>query len=446
MNNLPQTFREYPAVAGIAVFLTVSLGLVVLFGTLMMRSGASLKPLVFFIGFLAIVGGPQAIVHLLDAWAHARAVQVDAARPAVVAEPIGPTGAPPVQHPVAWDAVFGADADPALIVDARLSLGEVLRDAVEARIAFRASGESALAARFPSAESAGAALNRYGTFFQFAEVSGSDAAGWTARRFAGQGEWNHVVTAGEELYAWTGSTRVAVESRREGALGALSAAGGVVAAPTAPSKQAVSTRLKQNTPVMVAFLVINVALATGWFFKASAWSARTGARAGVAVVDAGVLRDRLLELNRSGEPVSVSTGADGRTVEATWRYGDARWFDLMRLHQMNRTHRLVLSFDEAARVVRVREYWSAFDASAGADGLRFDWRAATGIQFFQVEHKRVFGAQVESDGSVSGRLSAAYTFDLQSLKAPLIDAVTGAGWTWQPVVWQAPAGLRWLTE
>jgi hypothetical protein len=43
-------------------------------------------------------------------------------------------------------------------------------------------------------------------------------------------------------------------------------------------------------------------------------------------------------------------------------------------------------------------------------------------------------------------LSKAYTFNLQELKQPIIEAVTVSGWTWQPVMWDAPKRLRWLTE
>jgi len=449
MNNLLHTFREYPAVVGIGVFLAISAGLVLLLGSMMLRSGASLKPLVFFIGFLAIVAVPQAIVHLLDAWAHARTVARGAAVDYALAEPTRPADGPALQ-PVAWEVVFGPGADPALITDAKRGLDAILFDALEARLSFNVAGESALAARFESTSAAGAALNRYGSFFRFSEASGSDARGWTARRYQGQGEWNHVVTAGAELYAWTGPTREGVEARRERALGPLGAEGATAdvetAAAGAVSKRAVSTRLKKNTPVMVTFLVINLALASGWFFKASAWSARVAAEPGVAALDTPALRDRLLAVNQADVPVSVVASEDGRTIEVTWRYADARWFDLMRVHQMRRTHRLVLALDETTRKVRVREFWSAFDASAGIDGLRLDWHAATGMQFFQVEHQRVFGVQLDPEGRPTGELSKAYTFNLQELKAPVIAAVTAGGWTWQPVMWNAPAPLRWLTE
>lgn len=448
MNNLLQTFRDYPAVAGISVFLAVSAGLAVFLGILMQRAGMSLRPLVFFFGFLAIVGVPQAVVHLLDAWSHARGRPV--ASPASSgADETRPTSVAALR-PVSWEAIFGADADPSLITDAKRGLGAIVNDAEDARLSFRPDGASALAARFATAEAAADALNRYGTFFQFAQVSGSDARGWTARRFNGQGEWNHVVTAGPELYAWSGPTREGVEARRIQALGPL-ASGLPADVPTARDAGAaatsqVSRRLSKNVPVMSTFLVINLALAVGWFFKASAWSTRTDAAAGVAPLDSDSLRNRLLALNHADVPVSVTVSSEGEAVEITWRYADARWFDLMRVHRMRRTHKLVLNLDPASRMVRVREFISAFDASAGADGLRLEWHAATGMQFFQVEHRRVFGAQLGADGQPTGDLSAAYTFDLQSLKAPIIEAVTTAGWTWQPVMWRAPAALRWLTE
>ncbi len=152
-----------------------------------------------------------------------------------------------------------------------------------------------------------------------------------------------------------------------------------------------------------------------------------------------------MAINRRDVPTEVVEGRDG-AIEITWRYADARWFDLMRVHRMKRTQKLVLTLDEVNHAVRVREFWSAFDASADGRKLNLDWRTATGIQFFAFEHKRVLGAQFGPDGKPTGELSKAYTFNLQALKSPIIDVVTRAGWHWQPVTWNSPASLRWLTE
>ena len=219
MNNLLHAFSEYPVVIGIAVFLAISMLLAALLGVLMRRAGASLKPLIFFFGFLAIIAGPQIVVHLLDAFVPAR--QVEQQQPGALTSRTT-METPTALQPVTWDIVFGPNADPSLITDAKPGLDQILSGALEAKISFNAAGESALAARFESAPAAAAALNRYGLFFQFAQVTGSDAGGWTARRFNGQGEWNHVVAAGNELYAWSGSTKDKVEANRIRAFGPLS--------------------------------------------------------------------------------------------------------------------------------------------------------------------------------------------------------------------------------
>jgi hypothetical protein len=68
------------------------------------------------------------------------------------------------------------------------------------------------------------------------------------------------------------------------------------------------------------------------------------------------------------------------------------------------------------------------------------------MQFFELERRQVFGVQLDASGEPTGELSKAYTFNLQELKQPIIQVVTASGWTWQPVIWNAPASLRWLTE
>lgn len=438
MNNLLRAFAEYPVLVGIALFLAISLLLAVLLGILMRRAGVSLKPLVFFFGLLAIIAVPQMVVHLLDAFVHARQVRQQPAERATVSSA---TAALRTLHPVSWDIVFGPNADPSLITNAKSGLGYILSDALEAKISFNAAGESALAARFANAEAAAAALNRYGSFFQFAQVNGSDARGWTARRFNGQGEWNHVVVAGNELYAWSGNTKESVEANRLRALGPLLAeansAGIAASVSNAPSKTQVSTRLSSNWRAMTAFLVINLALAVFWFFKGSTWSVRQPAQSGTQPEPAASLRNRLLALNQKEVPVQVIASPNDDTFEITWRYADAQWFDLMRAHKMRRAHKLELALDERNHTARVQEYWSAFDASAGPNDLRLSWTAARRMQFFEFEHRRVFGLQLDTSGKPTRDLSKAYTFNLQELKQPIIEAVTASGWTWQPVMWNA---------
>jgi hypothetical protein len=109
--------------------------------------------------------------------------------------------------------VFGPEADPDLVTDAKHGLAAIVGEAQEAKLSFSRDGSSVLAARFDSPAAAERARDTYGKFFAFAQAAGSDADGWTARRHRGQGEWVHLVTAGPELYAWTNANKE-VESNR----------------------------------------------------------------------------------------------------------------------------------------------------------------------------------------------------------------------------------------
>lgn len=446
MERLWQTLREYPAVAGMGVILLVSLGLVLVFGSLMRQAGVSLKPLVFFSGFLAIIVIPQSVIHLLDALVHRR-LSAEQRETASVRRPAPPaiTGESESLTPVSWETVFGAEADPALITEATAGLPEVLAAATEARISFSSRGGSALAARFSSPGATREALNRYTAFFRFSGATGSDSAGWTSRRYDGRGEWNHVVRAGNELYAWTGETKESVEAKRVAALGPLPPGPETHSDPAALPKTSVSKRLTRNTPVMIVVLVLNLTLAVGWFFKASAWAAAVPARAGIRPVEAATLRERLLGLNRDDSLITVSQVSGGNALVVEWRYTDLKWVERIRAQKLSLTHKLVLALDEPARKVRVREYWSALDGSTGPDEWRMIWKQATGMQFFQTGRQRVAGARSKAEVNLRDEVNADSLFTLQEMKTPVIEAVTSAGWDWQPVMWNAPAAFRRFT-
>lgn len=438
MERILAWIRDHPQFAAVGFVVAVLILLVMVLGIAMLRAGVSLRPLLWFLGFFLIVGGPQAVVHLLDG------LVLQRSRSTASAEPAARIPIRSALAPVPWATVFGPEADPALNVDAKIGLGAVVGEADEARLSFNARGESALAARFGSPAAAQRALDRYGTFFAFAQASGSDTTGWTARRHQGQGEWVHVVTAGPELYAWTATERTAVLAQRARVFGPVEETSPAQIRPERAG-ELVSQRLTRRPGLMAVIVALNLVVAGFWFFKGTAWAARVQPVPVTLPASAATLRSALLASNRPTVPTEV-VGRDDGTLEVTWRYADARWFDLMRVHHLKRMHRLVLQLHEPSRTVRVREYWSRFDAAAGRDGLRLDWQAATGIQFFAFDHTRVLGAQLDRDGRPTGELSRSYTFNLQELKAPYIAEVTQAGWRWQPVVWNAPAALRWLTE
>jgi hypothetical protein len=453
--DLNHWLTEYPMLAGIAFGAVVLVILVVVLDVLMRRSGMSRKPLVWFVVLMGLVAGPQAVVHVLDVVAFERQ-RIEVAPASHEQVPVRPAAAPAsLLQPVPWEAVLGPQPDPALMVDPRIGLAAVLGTAEEARLSFTRTGASALAARFASPAAAAEALRAYVTFFQFAAATGNAAVGWTGRRY-GMSEWNHVVAAEHELYAWTGPDRDSVISRRESALGPLDDLGHAPAVlpPVAPepfqhtrAARAHEVRLVSDNlslGVMVPLVAGNVLAVVLWFLRGAAWAARVAPAGSVKPMPAAEVRRRLVAAYGTDSPISATERPDGGVV-LDWKWADARWLDLMRVHRMKRTHRLVLVPDEAARTVRVREYWSAFDASAGAGGVRAHWRAATGIEFFRVEQQRILGAVLDGAGRPAGELHRTYRFDSGAMKRPAIDAVTGAGWRWQPTLYNGPAWLRWLT-
>ena len=151
-----------------------------------------------------------------------------------------------------------------------------------------------------------------------------------------------------------------------------------------------------------------------------------------------------MAVNDLDVPFSVQR-ENGRVV-AAWRFSDARWLDLARAHGTRRTHRILMELDPEGHTVRPVEQWSLFDASAGRGGASVRWFSARGVMFYQYEHQRVFGLQIDERGRFVPQLSHAYTFDLQEMKTPIIEAVTRAGWRWRPTMWRGPSWLHWLTN
>jgi hypothetical protein len=197
--------------------------------------------------------------------------------------------------------------------------------------------------------------------------------------------------------------------------------------------------------IAASVLLVYTLLFSMYFLKGAAWATRVDAKSVQRVLSRAELKERLLALNTLDIPFQIEAHDDGE-LSATWNYANAKWVDLARAHGMRRIHRIRMNFDEASRKIRATDYQSAYDWSAGAGGAGIAWKAQTGIVFFQYEHQRVYGLQLDSQGRPTPQFSYTYTFDLQEMKSPLIETVTQAGWIWQPVAWQAPEWLRWFAE
>jgi hypothetical protein len=246
------------------------------------------------------------------------------------------------------------------------------------------------------------------------------------------------VVAGRTLLVATAADEPAARAR-------LTATGAFTANETDPNltPEARDFWLYQPT-VLIGITLLLLVVTSLWFFRGSSWAGTSRPDPGTAVLPAAEVRRRILAVNRLDLPYAVTEDERGRLI-ISYRFADAKWVDLARAHGMQRTHRLVMELDESSHSVRPTEQVSTLDWSAGASGGSVRWTSAAGIIFFQQEHTRVFGLQIDKDGRFTPELSYAYSFNLQEMKEPFIQAVLGAGWRWRPVIWQGPAWLRWLT-
>jgi hypothetical protein len=428
--------KANPGLAISGGLLVMGLLVSLLFVFILRQAGQSPRPIAFFLGFFLIVVLPQFVYHLSQAQ-----------RPSPA--PIVPTAPTASGWEAAWahdqgrflypEQLFGPRAEAPLIRDARAIFPDFLSAAQAAQMAMFPSGNTLLAARFADLDAATAALRGYLVQFDVTMAGGDLAQGLVLPRGT-VGDMARIRLTGPLLMVWTAPDAGGLAAFSDGW------SPGVDSASTPAQTSNVYIDPLTRQPAMWLFLFVNVILAVVFFFKGAIWATRTSAPDHVAPLARAELSSRLLAINALDVPMLVSASPDGRTLVVDWRFADARWLDLARAHLLRRQHRLVLDLDEAEHKVRVREYWRDLEASLGADGARMAWRMGQGITFFQHEHQRVFGLQFDRTGRPQPQLSYAYRFNLQELRQPFQQAVLQAGWTWQPVLLDAPAGLRWLTE
>ena len=439
--------RANPALLAMVMLIVIATIVLGSIGVYMARNGLSLRPIVFMAVLLGIVVGPQLAFHLAQAlgvipkreltWTFGRSrphpgwVEQESTLRAEDGRFTDPEG------------VFGSNADRDLITDLRRAGAESPFGGAEvASMAIVPPTSSAIVARYADAATAQRAASQYLTMAAgLVPPPGADGTQTVTRP---QGDVAKVLVAGRTLVVLTGPDDASLVERLRSSRIVSPAPQQTFVATDAPSPEARDFWLYRPA-VLVALVLFLVVVTSLWFFRGAAWAGTVPALDGVAVQSAQELRQRLLALTSLDAPFTVTEQSDGR-IAVTWRFADAKWVDLARAHGMRHTHRILLELDERSRTVYPTEQQSRLDWSAGANGGGVHWSTTTGIVFFQIEHQRVFGLQLDERGRFVPSLSYQYTFNLQEMKAPLISAVTSAGWQWRPTLWQGPTWMRWLTH
>ncbi len=417
-----------------ALALVVGPGLVLtLLGFIMRRAGVSLRP----VCVIAALITPISVSFVITELVRARDPSVVSAGTSGLALRDG--------RFVDRVKLFGSDVPADFIREAKTGLPGILDEAEVAEAGVTLEGETILVAQFPDEASAKRAAAAYHQAFQLRGVSGDEALGWRATRM--QGDQLEMLRTGRHLFVWTGLTREACAAQRattdiDKNFPALIPA---PRPPLLPVLQSLGT-LFEPTSVKVSGLLLMMTLYSVIFFKGAAWAGSTAAVAGKAAVSARDLEMRLLSINDLDVPFAITQGATPNEFIADWRYADAKWVDHARAHGLRRTFRIRITLDESARTVRATDYMASFDWSVGRSGAGMEWKTGTGIVFFQMEKQSIIGLQLDEQGRFKPEVMYTYRFNLSEMKSPLIAAVTQAGWTWRPTIWQGPAWMRWLTE
>lgn len=434
MNSLSTILDTNPELTvGIALFTIITLVLTLMY-VLMRSAGASPRPIVF----MAILMMPLATIFLVAGLVKARTPGAEAVA----------TFDLPLSDGRFADraALFGADIPEEQIRDAKAIFPEFFGEAEVAELGIVGTGETVLIAQFSSVGGAQRAAQYFWEVFQITNTSGDEESGWRGKRQLNS-DYIEMLLSGRHLFFWTGLTKEAAAERRAASTvpTAVIANNSAQSTPLFPALQPLATPF-QSTIVQVGGVLLMVALYVVWFFKGAAWASSSQAVAGVPAVTANELARQLEGINTLDVPFGVERGKRENEFFATWRYADAKWVDYARVHGMRRTFRIRLMLDESTHTVRITDYVANYDWSAGGDGARIAWQAALGIVFFQREQQRVYGLQLDGAGRFTPVLSYSYQFNLDEMKAPLITAITAAGWKWRPTIWQGPAWMRWLTE
>lgn len=414
---------------GLMVVLALLVGGTFVFSLLafiMHRSGASLRPILFVAGFFAIVLLPQVVGQL------AIAVRPDANAAIALPSP-APTRAalPAGARDEDWLPLYGQRMPGLQAAPARAW----------------ASGQSQAELRFASEAQAGDALLAY--LVMHSVAPSLDRGGVEVRGSRGLGGGVvHLQRVGSSLHITTALDDAALDALLPGqatpALAAVAPTPPVVEPqPLVPALQPATRWMREHVAAQVGAVFVLLAVAVGWFFRVGAWAAArvpVGNAAAQAPLPADALRARLLALAAGEGSVPPAPRADGRIVVG-FTLADGRWLDASGLNRSRRVHRLLLRLDPRSHTVWVTEQSSRLDAQAGPAGARLRWSASIGISFFERSHSAEAGIVLGPDGRPTSALLHHERVDLQALKAPCIEAVTGAGWSWRPVMLDWPALL-----
>ena len=155
---------------------------------------------------------------------------------------------------------------------------------------------------------------------------------------------------------------------------------------------------------------------------------------GVAPVPQRELEEKLVAIDNEGVPFTVQPGPGGKEgdIVVEWKIVDAQWYEIFAKASLEKTHRIYLTFDDKDKEVRALEESWDVEWSAGVPKLSVSAEAFRGRTMTSKSFGTAYawkGVNPLDYGEVYK-----YKFDVSEMKDPIIEIVTGNGWTFRPVV------------
>jgi hypothetical protein len=151
--------------------------------------------------------------------------------------------------------------------------------------------------------------------------------------------------------------------------------------------------------------------------------------AGVPVLSAEQVKQKLLAVNRPTAPFKIADGsAEGVDLIAEWKVVDAQWYEIFAKAGLKKTFRILLKLDPQTHEVRAQDREFEISWTAGVPKL------SVAVSGFKGQKQEIsFGAAWAFTEELKPGQVYNYRFNTKELKEPLQEAVTSSGWTYRGV-------------
>jgi hypothetical protein len=159
-----------------------------------------------------------------------------------------------------------------------------------------------------------------------------------------------------------------------------------------------------------------------------------GKKADPRAVDKKTLQHALMALNDPSKPYHLVPGEDTDLI-AEWKIVDASWYGIFSKSRLSKAYRALLFLDEARHSVRYFEIIGTVNWTVGVTGLtptvHYGRSFFSGRILFQKSYGVGYG--IKAPKTLEAGKVYEYRFDVDEIRAPIIDTVRAKGWEWVPV-------------